>query len=92
LNEIGFIWNVNEESWDAMITALTKYKQREGHLRVPTRHVEDGQNLGTWIRRNRDQQWNGTFVPENERRLHEIGFVRKQHLAHWMPALGRYYN
>jgi ferredoxin-thioredoxin reductase catalytic subunit len=80
LNEIGFIWHANEgthsEHWDSMFRALAQFKQREGHLRVPTRHVEQGgQNLGTWIKMNRAEKRKGTLCPELERRLNEIGFI-----------------
>jgi hypothetical protein len=76
LNEIGFIWNKHEGNWDAMLSALKKFKQREGHLKVPQRHVEEGRHLGDWIGTQRYQRRLGTLsCPEKERRLNEIGFI-----------------
>jgi hypothetical protein len=77
LNEIGFIWNRHEGKWNKMFKALTQFKHREGHLRVPQLHVEDGQHLGAWIGSQRCQKRLGTLISERERRLNEIGFIWK---------------
>jgi ferredoxin-thioredoxin reductase catalytic subunit len=79
LNEIGFIWNGYEGHLGTMITALTKFKEREGHWRVPARHVEDGQKLGTWICMSRYKKRKGTLIFEQERLLNEMGFVWDAH-------------
>jgi hypothetical protein len=83
LNEIGFIWKGHEGKWDTMFRALIHYKQREGHLRVPTTHVEDGQKLGDWITIHRAKKKAGTLVSEKERRLNEIGFIWSGHERQW---------
>jgi uncharacterized protein (UPF0303 family) len=83
LNEIGFIWNAHEGSWDSMLSALKVFKQREGHLRVSTYHVEDGQKLGEWISTQRAQQKAGTLGSDRERRLNEIGFIWTAHEGKW---------
>jgi hypothetical protein len=61
--------------WDSNFLLLLQFRDREGHLRVPQRHFEDGQKLGTWISRNRRQKRRGALCPEEERRLNEIGFI-----------------
>jgi hypothetical protein len=73
LHEIGLAWDVNGGNWDTMFRTLTQFKQREGHLSVPKRHVEDGQNLGDWIHTQQQLEKNGKLVPEKKRRLNEIG-------------------
>jgi hypothetical protein len=80
LNEIGHIWKKNtvEGNWDNIFRALTQFKQREGHSRVPSFHVEDGLNLGTWIRRQQLKQKAGTLAPEKECRFNEIGHIWKK--------------
>jgi hypothetical protein len=83
LNEIGFIWKGHEEKWEIMFMALAQYKRREGHLRVPTRHVEDGQKLGDWITLHRAKKKAGTLAFERERRLSEIGFIWEGHHRKW---------
>ena len=61
-------------SWDEWYGRLVKYKQREGHCRVPQGFkTEDGFQLGSWIanqRGNKDQ-----LSPERRQRLDELGFV-----------------
>jgi ribosomal protein L7Ae-like RNA K-turn-binding protein len=69
--------------WDSNFQLLLQFKQREGHLRVPVLHVEDGHKLGNWIRKHRTQQIAGTLAIEKERRLNEIGFIWKGHDEKW---------
>jgi hypothetical protein len=69
--------------WESNFRLLVQFRDREGHLRVPARHVEDGQKLGNWIRKLRAKQITGKLVPEKERRLQEIGFVWKGHDEKW---------
>jgi hypothetical protein len=61
--------------WDFNLLLLLQFRDREGHSRVPIRHVEDGQKLGAWIRMLRVQKKKGILCPEQERRLNKIGFV-----------------
>jgi hypothetical protein len=61
--------------WESNFLLLVQFRDREGHLRVPSRHVEDGKRLGNWIRMNRAQQKDGTLDSERLRRLNEIGFI-----------------
>jgi hypothetical protein len=53
-----------------MFRALKQFKQREGHLRVPKRQVEDGLKLGGWVCFHRVKQNAGTLVSEKERTMH----------------------
>jgi superfamily II DNA or RNA helicase len=46
LDEIGFVWDVLIYQWEAGFSALMKFKEREGHCRVPTSHIENGYRLG----------------------------------------------
>jgi hypothetical protein len=72
---------VQASVWDLNFLLLLKFKQREGHLSVPARHVEDDHKLGRWIRMNRTQQKAGRYCPERLRRLNEIGFIWNAHEA-----------
>src|SRR5215471_5962016 len=53
LDELGFIWDVNEADWEEGYSYLKLYKDREGHCRVPLDHEEDGFRLGGWVRTQR---------------------------------------
>jgi hypothetical protein len=49
-NSLGFVWDAREDSFESMFTLLKQFVAREGHARVPTTHVEDGQKLGVWAK------------------------------------------
>jgi hypothetical protein len=42
LNEIGFVWDVKEETWYKRVQDLIEFKKVYGHLRVPQRWSDDG--------------------------------------------------
>jgi hypothetical protein len=73
--------------WESNFLLLLQFRDREGHLRVPAQHVEDGQKLGAWISRNRLYKKAGTLCPENERRLKEIGFIWDTREEKWETML-----
>ena len=49
LDAIGFVWDPLESAWEEGFAALTTFKAREGHCRVPERHVEGTFKLGRWV-------------------------------------------
>jgi hypothetical protein len=68
-------------SWDEWFGLLMRFKEREGHCRVPFNHVEGGFNLGTWVvwqRRHRD-----TMSAKRKQRLDAMGFVWDLHERDW---------
>jgi hypothetical protein len=69
--------------WNVYFLLLLQYRDRQGHIRVPTQHVEDGQELGSWISMQRYQKRLGTLPSERERRLHEIGFTWSANDGKW---------
>ena len=73
LNDLGFVWNKLEETWDKGYGYLTAYKEREGHCRVPRAHMENGFALDTWVNNQRKGQ-----SVERRRRLEKLGFVLKR--------------
>jgi hypothetical protein len=73
LNALGFIWKQFEQQWDDGFSALITFQQREGHCKVPHRHLENGFNLGIWIanqRRNKDN-----LSEDRLNRLNSLGFL-----------------
>src|SRR6516164_2444916 len=64
-------------SWDMWFGLLTKYKNREGHCRVPHSHLEGTPKLGLWVIRQR--RFKDVMPVERRRRLDAIGFE-------WDPA------
>jgi hypothetical protein len=73
LDDLGFIWDALHAAWERGFDALTLYKARMGHCRVPDNCSENGFALGAWIgvqRRKRE-----TLSDDRRRRLDEIGFI-----------------
>ena len=73
MDEIGFVWDPLESAWEEGFAALKNFKAREGHCRVPERHIEGTYKLGQWVgvqRRTRD-----TMPAERKQRLDAIGFI-----------------
>ena len=73
LDTIGFVWDMSEVVWEEGFTALEEFKQREGHCRVPGKHVEGAFNLGNWV--NKQRRARKTMSAERKKRLDVIGFV-----------------
>ena len=73
LDELGFVWDPVETDWAEGFRYLTIYKEREGHCRVPPKHMENGFRLGQWVgvqRGNAD-----TLSASRRQQLDELGFV-----------------
>lgn len=46
----GWFWGTKSDyTWNSMYELLVKFVAREGHVRVPGTHVEDGVKLGVWV-------------------------------------------
>jgi hypothetical protein len=73
LDELGFVWDSRETDWAEGFRYLTIYKEREGHCRVPQKHIENGFRLGQWVgvqRGNAD-----TLSAPRRQQLDELGFA-----------------
>jgi len=63
------------DKWNKMYKLLEKYKQREGDCDVPFRHIEDGEQLGKWLKRQQTQNEAGTLDRSYAQRLELTGLV-----------------
>jgi hypothetical protein len=74
LEELGVILNfqANDRQWVRNFNLLVKFKEREGHCNVPTKHKEDGKNLGYWLIRQKQAHANGTLDPERYQKLKKL--------------------
>ncbi len=64
LNSLNFIWDSPlDEQWEQGFARLLKFKNREGHVKVPQKHVEGSFKLGTWV---------------SNQRLKKIAFLQKE--------------
>ena len=73
LDELGFIWNVNEALWVDGFEALQKFNTREGHCLVPARHKEADFPLGGWVSRQRKAK--NKLSEYQLRQLNDLGFI-----------------
>jgi hypothetical protein len=84
LDRIGFVWNWREYLWERGFAALSKFKHREGHCRVPIRDREGNFRLGYWVSTQRRKR---TELPAlRKRRLNKIGFVWREHRGYRRAA------
>ena len=77
LDAIGFVWDWRDLLWDRGFTALLKFKQREGHCRVPASHNEGNYKLGYWVstQRRYKKVYKKEMSTQRKARLNKIGFV-----------------
>jgi Helicase associated domain len=81
LDELGFVWDAREATWEDGFICLKAYKEREGHCRVPDRHLENGFRLGQWVGAQRIHR--DDLSDEHRQRLNELGFVWEPHKTDW---------
>ena len=64
LNNIGFIWDLEETKFHEGISELTNYKNKHGHCRIPSIYVTDNNfNLGAWVsNRRQDYKLKSDFL------------------------------
>ncbi len=83
LDEIGFVWDPLETSWEEGFAALMTFRAREGNSLVPYEHVEGASEfkLGSWVTYTRMRV--NKIVPERKRQLDAIEFVWDPIEAAW---------
>jgi DNA-binding TFAR19-related protein (PDSD5 family) len=91
LEALDFVWDPFADQWEEGVRALERYRQREGHCRIPISHREQGYRLGVWVSTQREDK--DTLPPERHQRLDALGFVWDQFADQWeegVRALERY--
>jgi hypothetical protein len=71
----GWVWNTGKEPilrWETKYDVLLRYVEREGHARVPKRHVEDGVPIGNWVISRRRDFRNGILSAQRVARLESL--------------------
>ncbi|KAJ1449287.1 helicase associated domain-containing protein [Pelagophyceae sp. CCMP2097] len=75
LDEVGFVWHVSTNVWDAFFELLQPYRAQHGDFAVPFRFVAaDGTRLGRWVAAQRHAHNAGKLRPERIERLEAAGF------------------
>ena len=77
LEKLGVMWNLqemtNDMSWMNKYNLLVKFKEREGHCKVPQGHKEGGENLGKWMAGQKQMLRKGRLDSERCQKLVELG-------------------
>jgi len=103
LNDLDFVFDVHEYSWNCGYEELAKYREQYGHCLVPDR-CNENQRLGDWVRNqrkafqeyklegNRANKKNRSIctakmTPERIKKLELLGFVWDVKEALWFSKL-----
>ncbi len=81
LDNLGFVWDANEENWEQAFSYLKAYKEAHGDCLVPGHFKFDGFLLGRWVSRNRGAR--ELLTPERVQRLDDLGFAWDQLALNW---------
>jgi Helicase associated domain len=81
LNKIGFVWDSLEAKWEAGLSALKKFKAREGHCLVHESHIEGTYKLGQWVGVQR--MFKDTMSTDRRCMLDKFGFIWDALEARW---------
>ena len=81
LDALGFVWDLINHQWEEGFRHLTRFKDLEGHCRVPARHTDDGYRLGQWVG---VQRYKYALLTNDQRtRLDLLGFIWDPFSADW---------
>jgi superfamily II DNA or RNA helicase len=75
LNELAFVWDLNEQKWQDSFLLLVQFKNEFGHCFVPTDYISSGKNLESWLRDQRHSFKNNTLPQAKIDALNELGVV-----------------
>jgi superfamily II DNA or RNA helicase len=85
----GWTWETRAAWWEEGFGCLVSYAEREGHTRVPAKHVEDGYRLGQWVNVQRTSYGKGTLSTDRISRLEELpGWTWDPHTDQWEEGFG----
>ncbi|WP_231911662.1 DEAD/DEAH box helicase [Chlamydia suis] len=74
LEELGFVWDVLEESWEKNFLELKRFREEHGHCKVPYKYPKSPQ-LSVWVRHQRENFKKGDLSEDGIKRMNELGFV-----------------
>ena len=73
----GWEWYPASSKLNKNLSALDSYFKREGHIKVPRGHMENGINLYSVIENMRRSYANGTMSQETAMRLNGLGVTNR---------------
>ena len=79
LEDIGFVWDIQEGSFNQGFAETLRYKNQHGIANTPARYeTPEGFPLGVWQCRQRTNFKRGKLERDKIKKLEEIGFVWRQ--------------
>jgi len=98
LDSIGFVWNVNEESWYKQLRAIMNYVKENKHYPIEAEKVDDVA-IGKWWKHQKEDYENNEerMTKERQARLEELplGGIRDPYTKrdkNWDDSLEQYLN
>jgi hypothetical protein len=86
----GWVWDPLQTAWEKGYQSLQVFVAREGHARVPNKHVEGNFKIGSWITNQKTALRKGRLSPDRVARLQALpGWVWDQEEARWEEAFDR---
>lgn len=73
LEQLGFVWDGEEASWDDRISELVAYRRKFGSFNIPGR-MRDYNGLRQWVYKQRCRSSEGKLDPRLKAKLDAIGF------------------
>ncbi|MGR6760387.1 Helicase associated domain protein [Paenibacillus sp. T2-29] len=75
LRELGFQWEIIDNSWENFYSELTTFKKMKGHVNIPQKYVVNDLKLGQWVSRQRQAYKKGELPQKRINKLNLTGFL-----------------
>src|SRR5262249_18339267 len=80
-------WDGGADQWEDAFAYLEAFVAREGHARIPIRHIENGFRLGRWVNKQRAAYADSTLAADRVGRLEVVpGWSWEVHTDRWEEA------
>jgi superfamily II DNA or RNA helicase len=77
-------WELRSDWWEEGFASLQVFVAREGHARVPRRHLEQGFRLGQWVDGQRTNHARSKLTDDRSRRLEALpAWTWDPHVDRW---------
>ncbi|MBF0446603.1 MAG: helicase associated domain-containing protein [Magnetococcales bacterium] len=88
LDDLGFIWDLEEAAWEERFRLFERFKQIYGHGKVPDTDKQLPR-LSEWAANQRKLEQQGKLAADRKERLMRAGFIWDLEAAHWEEMFAR---
>ena len=93
LDDLGFVWDVNDHQWQQGIHKLHDYKSENGGVMVPWNYeTSDGFKLGNWVSNKRLAKSKGKLSSDQIKELDDLGFVWDVYEHQWQQGIHKLHD